>query len=200
MFTLSASVPVSRPAAPRPRLRGQGIQHVIGEVLQTLTLLAMLVTLVNLTCGRFVVEGTSMAPNFETGQFILVSRLHYLLEEPQRGDIVVFHYPHDPADDYIKRVIGLPGETVELRGQQVYINGVQLEEPYLNEPCTPRACPDRTWALGANEFFVMGDNRNHSTDSRAFGPIQRANIIGEALLRYYPLEAVGSVARIRVDE
>jgi signal peptidase I len=176
------------------------MRYLAGEALQTLILLAMLVTLVNLSCGRFVVEGTSMAPNFETGQFILVSRVHYLLEAPQRGDIIVFQYQGNPEDDYIKRVIGLPGETVELRGQQVYIDGVRLNEPYLNEPCTPRACPDRIWELGADEFFVMGDNRNHSTDSRAFGPIQRRYIIGEAVLRYYPLEAVGSVARIRVDE
>lgn len=200
MFALFALLPVSSLASPRPRLRSQGVWHLVGEALQTLILLGMLVTLVNLSCGRFVVEGTSMAPNFETGQFILVSRVHYLLEPPQRGDIIVFHYRDNPEDDYIKRVIGLPGETVELREQQVYINGIRLDEPYLQEPCTPRACPDRTWVLGADEFFVMGDNRNHSTDSRAFGPILRRHIIGQALLRYYPLEAVGSVAHIRVDE
>ncbi|MGQ9908668.1 MAG: signal peptidase I, partial [Candidatus Flexifilum sp.] len=115
MFTLLAPLPASGPASPRPRLRGQGMRYLAGEALQTLILLAMLVTLVNLSCGRFVVEGTSMAPNFETGQFILVSRVHYLLEAPQRGDIIVFQYQGNPEDDYIKRVIGLPGETVELR-------------------------------------------------------------------------------------
>lgn len=176
------------------------MRHLLGETLETIVMIALLVTLVNLACGRFVVDGSSMAPNFETGQFILVSRVHYLIEEPQRGDIIVFHYPNGPEDDYIKRVIGTPGDVIELRDQQVYVNGTMLSEPYINEPCTPRACPDRTWDLGANEFFVMGDNRNHSTDSRSFGPVERRFIVGEALLRYYPIEAVGSVARIRVDE
>lgn len=200
MFTTSTAPVSADLKLPRPRLRGQGVRHLLGETLETIVMIALLVTLVNLACGRFVVDGSSMAPNFETGQFILVSRVHYLIEAPQRGDIIVFHYPNGPEDDYIKRVIGTPGDVIELRDQQVYVNQVALSEPYINEPCTPRACPDRIWELGADEFFVMGDNRNHSTDSRSFGPVGRRFIVGEALLRYYPIEAVGSVARIRVDE
>jgi signal peptidase I len=134
-----------------------------------------------------------MQPNFHTGQFLIVSRVNYLLGEPQRGDIVVFQYPLNPQEDYIKRVIGLPGETVEIRETLVYVNGALLDEPYINEPCTPTHCADRVWELTTDEYFVMGDNRNHSSDSRAFGAVPQRLIIGEALIRYWPPQDWGFV-------
>jgi len=179
----------------RPRLRYGSLAHTFSETLDTILWVALLFTVVNLATARFVVDGISMAPNFATGEYILVSRVSYLLGDPSRGDVVVFHYPNNTTQDYIKRVIGEPGDMVEIRDQLVYINGIALDEPYINEPCFSN-CADRTWEVGAGEFFVMGDNRNHSSDSRAFGIVKREFIVGEALLRYWPLTNFGSVMDI----
>jgi signal peptidase I len=180
---------------PRPRLHRRGF---LRELIDTVVLIGAIYALVNLASVRFIVEGPSMQPNFETGQFLIVSRINYLLGEPERGDIVVFHPPGKPADEppYIKRVVGLPGETVALLDAQVYINGLELSEPYLNEPCIPARCEDQTWELGPDEYFVMGDNRNHSSDSRSFGPIKHDTIIGEALVRYWPPQYWGIVSQL----
>jgi signal peptidase I len=152
---------------PRPALHRRSF---IRETIETLVLIGAIYALVNLASVRFIVEGPSMQPNFHTGQVLVVSRVNYLLGDPQRGQIVVFNPPGQSSDlpPYIKRVIGLPGETVEIREMKVYINGQELQEPYINEPCRVDRCPDRSWTLGANEYFMMGDNRNHSQDSRVF--------------------------------
>lgn len=178
--------------AKRPRLHRTWLH----EILETLLLIAAAYILINLISARYQVQGPSMYPNFADHEVLFVSRLHYLLGKPERLDIVVFHFPDNPQDDYIKRIIGLPGEIVELRHTQVYINGRALDEPYLYEACLPGRCPDRLWVLGPDEFFVMGDNRNESSDSRAFGPIRRKFIVGEVLARYWPPSAWGLVARI----
>lgn len=143
-----------------------------------------------------------MQPNFHTGQVLMVSRVNYLLGNPERGQIVVFNPPNQPPDEppYIKRVIGLPGETVEIRDTLVYINGQQISEPYINEPCLPTNCRDQVWTLGADEYFMMGDNRNHSSDSRRFGAVSRDRIIGEALVRYWPPSDWGIVSNIRYPD
>lgn len=147
--------------------------------------------LINLTTARVVVSGVSMESTIYDGQLLLISRVHYALgEEPQRGDIVVFYPAFDPTQDYIKRVIGLPEETVELRDGQVYINGQLWNEPYVNEACTVSICYNNIWQVGAGEYFMMGDNRNRSRDSRSFGTIPQAAIIGKAILRYWPLPEI----------
>ncbi len=172
----------------RPQLHyGRSITS-LREIGETIILVVMLYALVNLATARFVVDGPSMQPTFYTGQFLIVSRVNYLLGEPERGQIVVFEYPENPEEDYIKRVIGLPGDTIEIRDTQVYVNGDLLDEPYINEPCDAGHCPNRLWELGADQYFVMGDNRNHSSDSRSFGPVPRENLVGEALVRYWPPE------------
>lgn len=164
------------------------------DSLETLVLVATIYAFINLSSARFVVEGDSMQPNFHSGQFLIVDRVDYLLGQPERGDVVVFHYPLDPRSDFIKRVIGLPGETVSLRDGHVYVDGEALDEPYIREACIPTYCPDdASWRVGPNAFFVMGDNRNESRDSRAFGPVDRTFLVGEALLRYWPPEEWGLV-------
>ncbi len=180
---------------PRPRLQRWGY---LREVLDLVVLIGAIYALVNLASVRFIVDGPSMQPTFETSQFLIVSRINYLLGEPQRGDIIVFHFPGDTQQDYIKRVIGLPGETVEIRDTLVYVNGEALNEPYINEPCRSDRCPDETWQLGADEYFMMGDNRNHSQDSRSsqVGPIPRHFIVGEVMVRYWPPKDWGIVSRI----
>ena len=176
---------VENPAFARvPRLRRQGFLY---ELLETVILIIAIYALVDLASARFYVDGPSMQPNFFTGQRVIVSRVNYLLGMPERGEIIVFDSPDRPGIDppLIKRVIGMPGETVEIRDKLVYINGQQLDEPYINEPCTT-SCRDDQWELADDEYFVMGDNRNHSRDSRAFGPVNHEHLIGEALIRYWP--------------
>lgn len=172
---------------PRPPLRRSNF---LREIVETAILVLLLYTLVNLATERFYVEGPSMEPTFVTGQFVLVSRLHYLFDEPERGDIVVFNSPQNDnrpgQPPLIKRMIGLPGEQVEIREGRVYINGDMLNEPYINEPDNPYLRQDGEWALGADEFFVMGDNRAHSNDSGEFDAVTRDHIAGEAIVRYWP--------------
>ncbi|MBK8025429.1 MAG: signal peptidase I [Chloroflexi bacterium] len=174
-------------AKPRPSLRQSALGR---EIFETALLIVLVYTLVNLATVRFFIEGPSMQPNFHEGQYLLVSRLHYLFGEPQRGDIVVFDPPGDDAqpDDplLIKRLIALPGETVAIREGQVFINDVPLAEPYTKELCTTSTCEDRTWEIPEGSFFFMGDNRNNSRDSRVFGPVTKDRIIGEAVVRYWP--------------
>ncbi len=174
----------------RPRLHRRGFGR---ELLSTLLFLVAAYALLEMALPRSVVLSISMQPNLVESQRLVISRISYLLGQPQRGEIVVFNPPNQAPDDppLIKRLIGLPGETVEFRDAAVYVNGVKLSEPYINEPCDPARCPDRTWQLGSDEYFFMGDNRNHSHDSRAFGPIPRQQIVGRAVLRYWPPEVWG---------
>ena len=184
----------------RPRLQRSNF---VREILETVILIGLVFTLVNLATVRFYIEGPSMQPNFWAEQFLIVSRVHYLLGNPQRGDIVVFDpqgddgTPNEPL--LIKRLIGLPGEHLEMINGQVYINGTPLDESYTKEPCRSN-CADRAWDLGENEYFMMGDNRNNSRDSRVFGPVTKDRIIGEAVIRYWPPQDWGLVTRYRFPE
>lgn len=191
--TLNQESYLSPHILPRPRLRRFSI---LREVLDLIVLIAAIYALVNLATVRFEVQGSSMEPTFSEAQFLILSRVSYLLGDLQHGDIVVFHNPNNTAEDYIKRIIGLPGDMVEIRDTLVYINGEQLIEPYIRETCHPAQCPDSIWELGSDEYFVMGDNRNGSHDSRAFGPIKHHAIIGEVMVRYWPPADWGFVSRI----
>jgi signal peptidase I len=186
----------SQIALPRPSLR---LRYLPREILETVVFVLMVYVLVELAAPRFLVDGPSMQPTFVSDQRVLISRLHYLLGEPERGDIVVFNKPGSQIGDppLIKRMIGLPGDTLEIRDTLVYINGQPLNETYINEPCQPANCSDETWKLGADEYFVMGDNRNHSVDSRSFDAIRRNQIIGEAILRYWPPQDWALLKKIR---
>ena len=158
------------------------------EIANLFLFLIAVYTLLEMAAPRSVVLSTSMQPNLIEGQRLLISRAHYLFGKPQRGDIVVFEpAPYQEGQDrLIKRLIGLPGEKIEFRDQSVYINGKLLDEPYLNEPCKSAFCPDAAWDLATDEYFMMGDNRNRSRDSRAFGPIKHQQIVGRAILRWWP--------------
>ena len=171
--------------APRPRLRRKGRPR---ELLNLLFFLIAVYALLEMAVPRSVVLSISMQPNLVEGQRLLISRVSYMFNKPQRGEIIVFEPPDyaPETDRLIKRLIGLPGEKIEFRSQSVYINGTKLTEPYLNEPCLNVYCPDKSWTLGADEYFFMGDNRNHSKDSRSFGAIKRKQIVGRAVLRWWP--------------
>ncbi|MFW5708606.1 MAG: signal peptidase I [Chloroflexota bacterium] len=180
---------------PRPKIRRFSARR---ELLDLIILIAAIYALVNLSTVRFVVQGPSMEPTFHDNQFLIVSRVNYLLGEPERGDIIVFHYPDDTEEDYIKRVIGLPGETIFFQDGMTHIDGEVFEETYINGPCTPFNCDEdrEPVVLGPDEYFVMGDNRNRSRDSRDFGPIRREYIVGEVLIRYWPPEDWGLVSQV----
>lgn len=182
---------------PRPRV---GQFRMIKELIGTIVFLIAVFTLLQLALPRSEVHGRSMEPTFVEGQRLIISRINYMVGNPQRGDVLVFNSPQSDSDDpsLIKRVVGLPGELVEIRDQEVYINGERLDEPYIKEPCT-RQCRDRQWQLENDEYFVMGDNRNVSNDSRAFGPIKHSAIIGEALFRYWPLNAIGFIHQVNAN-
>ncbi|NLF74737.1 MAG: signal peptidase I [Chloroflexi bacterium] len=175
---------------PQPRRRhGRSFMR---ELIETVLLIAAIYAFVNLATARFVVDGHSMLPNFDTDQFIIVSRLSYILGEPGRGDVVVFHYPQQPDRDFIKRIIGLPGETVTILEGRVYIDGKLIEEPYIENFCRGKSC-DGEWVVGDDQYFVLGDNRSASKDSQDFGPVDRKYIVGRAFVRYWPPSDWGMV-------
>lgn len=142
----------------------------------------------------FIVSGASMETTFSTGQYLIVDQLTYQLEDPARGEVIVFRYPKDPSKFFIKRIIGIPGDTVSISGRNVTISnethpdGILLDESYVLD-MKPSAALTET--LGENEYFVMGDNRDASSDSRSWGVLQRDKIVGRAFLRLFPFSKVG---------
>ncbi len=156
------------------------------EVLQTLLMAVVLYFLIDTVVGRVRVENISMQPTLHEGQFILVNKLAYreqLGGDFHRGDVIVFHYPRDPQEDYIKRVIGLPGDVVEIGNGEVTVNGQVLNEPYIAAP--PNYA--NSWLVPEGQIFVLGDNRNQSSDSHSWGFVPVENVIGKALIVYWPL-------------
>ncbi|HAV76717.1 MAG TPA: signal peptidase I [Anaerolineae bacterium] len=152
------------------------------EILETIILAVVLYFGINAISARVRVDGFSMLPTLQNGEYVLVSRLAYKLDIPQRGDIIVFGLPVDQKQDLIKRVIGLPGETVNIQENKVMINGVPLEEPYIAQ--APLYSGE--WIVADDQLFVLGDNRNDSKDSHQWGLLPMENIIGKALLIYWP--------------
>jgi len=136
----------------------------------------------------FIVDGASMDPTFETGDYLIVDELSYHFQTPERGSVLIFKYPKDPKKSFIKRVIGLPGETVSINAGVVTIinsdnpEGFVLEEPYLKS----HSKETMMIKLGLGEYFVLGDNRPSSADSRIWGPVPEDNIIGRPIIRFYP--------------
>jgi signal peptidase I len=170
---------------------------------------------------NFKVEGSSMEPGLHDGQYLLVNKAiyfqvnldtlskflpfihpgddpkHFLFHGPQRGDVIVFRYPADPSRDFIKRVIGVPGDTVEILHGTLTVNGQAVKEDYI-----PQGVYDMTTAkqtVPPRQYFVLGDNRNNSSDSRAWGFVPEENIIGQAMLSYWPLDDLGGVGNTHLN-
>ncbi len=148
------------------------------------------------------VNGQSMVPNFQSGEYVLTDKISYQIGQPKRGDVVVFHAPpaaHCPKGtgcDFIKRVLGLPGETIQVKNDHVFVNSVPLEELYIPDDFETSAgdfTRHRTITLSQDEYFVCGDNRPYSSDSRAWGPIKKDDIVGRAFFRYWPPESMGVI-------
>jgi signal peptidase I len=169
--------------------RAFGGQSILRDIVETLLLTLVIFLVVNTLTGRFQVRGSSMEPSLHTTQYLIVSKLSYRLGEPQRGDIIVFEPPNGAQEDYIKRIIGLPGERVEARAGAIWIDGYRLEEPYVNSPISYTG----SWNLGPDEYFVLGDNRANSSDSHSWGTLPEENIVGKAWLCYWPPQHWGPV-------
>ncbi len=191
------------------------MKSTVKDVVETLVLTAVIFLLVRAVVQNFKVEGRSMEPTLHNGQYLVINKALYwhvdadvldkvfpglvgptaqrdgavyLFGEPQRGDIIVFRYPLDPSRDFIKRIIALPGDTVEIRQGKVYVNGQYVDEAYINDTA------NYSWSahkMAPGEYFVLGDNRNNSSDSHVWGPVPRDNIIGKAWVSYWPVDQFG---------
>jgi signal peptidase I len=175
-------------------------RRLVIEFLEVVGLAAVLFLIVHFAIAPVVVSGTSMYPTVTNNEYLVALKFPYYVRDPGRGDIVIMQSPYDPSTDFIKRVVGLPGETVLIKNGTVYIDGKVLCEPYLRPGVDGDWTVDATWPadgkpyhLSPTQYFVMGDNRNVSEDSRIFGPVQRSSILAEAWLRVYPISAFGGV-------
>lgn len=202
-------------------VRPMRIRSVVRELVETALFILLVFFIVRGMVQNFKIEGSSMEPTMHTGQYILVNKLVYFhfdlnaplrllpgqedlpqrmvypFHQPRRGDIVVFEYPRDVTKDYIKRVIALPGEQIEIRDGMVLINGVPLDQPYLQGAptyCTGGfACGNGPMIVPEGHLFVIGDNRASSSDSREWGPLPFDRVVGKAWLIYYPVSEWGLV-------
>jgi len=152
------------------------------DIIETLALAAILFFGINLVSARVRVDGFSMQPTLEDGEFVLVSKVNYQFGDVERGDIVVFHFPLDPEQELIKRVIGLPSDTISVQNGQVSVNGWVLDEPYI------AAAPAYSgeWIVPDGQLFVLGDNRNDSSDSHSWGYLPLEKVVGKAVVIYWP--------------
>jgi signal peptidase I len=156
------------------------------EIIETVALTILIFLAIHFTVQNYQISGPSMQNTLHDGQFVLVNKVAYLFHSPGRGDVIVCHEPDDPGRDIIKRIIGLPGDKITVNGTDVWVNGVELNEPYISQKFNPGA---QSWTVPPNDYFVMGDNRPVSYDSRYFGFVPKDYIVGKAVLVYWPLNA-----------
>lgn len=168
-------------------------ENLFKEVLKFSLIAILIVAPIRIFIAQpFIVSGASMEPTFHSNEYLIVDQLSYRFEDPQRGEVIIFKYPKNPSTFFIKRIIGLPGETVEIRDGKVFIknemilDGFPIEEPYLKEETSDTL----TTTLGENEYFVLGDNRKHSSDSRIWGPLDRKFIVGKTFVRLLPITEI----------
>jgi len=182
--TNTAQEPLAEP--PSNRI---GLAKLLVDLIETILLAVLLFIGINAVSARIRVDGFSMLPTLQSHQYVLVNRLAYKLGNPQTGDVIVFHYPRDPQQEYIKRVIGLPGDRVQIANGEVRVNGQLIDEPYI------AAAPiyQTEWNVPADSLFVLGDNRNNSSDSHNWGPVPIDYVVGKAILVYWPPEDWGSI-------
>ncbi len=212
--------PLYEAGEPAPSQAARRVRRVGWELVQTLLLACLIFFAVRAMAQNFRVEGSSMEPGLHNGQYLLVNKAIYfklnlatlskylpfihagdhperfLFRSPHRGDVIVFKFPQDPSRDFIKRVIAVPGDTVEVIAGVVYVNGAGLNEPYIS------AKPDYNYAkqvVPEGGYFVLGDNRGNSYDSHVWNFVPEDNIIGQAMLSYWPLSNFGGVGNRSID-
>ncbi len=185
------------------------MRALIRELFETVILALLIFLVLHISVQNFQVQGPSMQPTLTEGAYVLVNKLVYMrihpkqlagflpfvdVEEeqtlfafhpPRRGEVIIFRYPRDITRDFVKRVVGLPGDTVELKGGQLFVNNVAVEEPYITRPDTRSVAPT---VVPEDSYYVLGDNRRVSNDSRDWGPVPTDNIVGRAWVSFWPLD------------
>jgi signal peptidase I len=174
------------------KTESKSLKHSIWELLRFAIIALVIVIPIRLFIVEpFVVSGSSMFPTFENGDYLIVDKVSYELGNPKRDDVVVFRYPNDTTKFFIKRIIGLPNETVDIKGSTVTITDTTGASFTLDEPYVKNASSNKThFELKEDEYFVMGDNRSASSDSRFWGPVKRKLVIGRAFVRLLPASHV----------
>ena len=157
--------------------------HVTREIIETIALTVFIFIVIHFTVQNYLVDGISMQPGLQNGEYVLVNKVAYVFHAPERGDVIVFEWPVDTTKNLIKRVVGLPGDKIVLTGSTVTVDGVTLNEPYISAPLN---FSGKELTVPANDYFVMGDNRPDSDDSRTWGFLPRNYIIGKAVMIYWP--------------
>jgi signal peptidase I len=202
--------PAPGPIPPEQQRKSRARKSLMQELLETVLLTVLLFAVAKFSVQNFQVDGTSMVPTLQNNEMILVDKISYHFSNglPSHGDVIVFHAPPATGQtgrDYIKRVIGLPGDTIVIKAvggvNRVFVDGKMLNEPYIAaapDEIYPTSCVGHVATctgdrVPPNDVFVMGDNRNFSYDSRAWGFVPKANIIGRALISYWPLSHLGIV-------
>lgn len=166
------------------------------EFLETIVIFGAIFASIYLFVAQFhKVSGNSMVPTLHTGDYLITEKVSYRFRNPKHGEIIVLQNPRDESQDFIKRIIALPGDTIEIKDNILYINNQPLQEKYL-----PQGTPSRSGAfitegtpikVADNQYFVLGDNRAHSSDSRDWGPVTKGEIVGRAFFRYFPIPDIG---------
>lgn len=184
-------------AAPKtdPEKRGPTFKDHVIDFFQTLVVFAAIGTAIYwLVAQPHKVSGSSMFPNFKNGDYIITDKITYRVSDPRRGDIVVFKNPKDETQDFIKRILGVPGDHIKVQSGKIVLNGEELNEPYLNNVVTNPGSflrEGQEFTVEAGHYITIGDNRPASSDSREWGQITRAEIIGKVFFRYWPANEVG---------
>ncbi|GHO74109.1 hypothetical protein KSD_18800 [Ktedonobacter sp. SOSP1-85] len=162
--------------------------RLVREIIETIVLTVLMFLVIRLAVQNFNIDGQSMEPNFHNQQFIFVDKWSYLFHPPRRGDVIVFAAPPEPDQDYIKRVVGLPGDVITIQGTTVFVNGKALSETYIDphRQGNPYA-PIVNMVIPQGDYFVLGDNRAGSSDSRAWGCVPKQNLVGQAAFVFWPL-------------
>jgi signal peptidase I len=165
--------------------------RLVREVIETIVLTVLMFLVIRFAVQNFNIEGHSMEPNLHDQELILVDKWTYLFRPPARGDVIVFIAPPQPSQDYIKRVIGVPGDVITIQNTTVIVDGVTLKETYVdpkNQGATFEDKPITNMVVPPDDYFVLGDNRANSSDSRVWGFVPKQNVIGRAALVYWPLQ------------
>jgi len=173
------------------------MSRILRDILITLALAVAIFFLLHLTLQSFVVVEHCMEPNLHEGERLLVNKVVYNFHDPERGDVIILDPPFETDEVYIKRIIGLPGDTVEVKDGAVYINGTKLDEPYIKEPPHYTYGPEE---IPEGEYFVLGDNRNNANDSHKWGTVPGENIIGKVWLVFWPFSEWGVVEHYPLGE
>ena len=179
-------------------------EHPLAEIIRFSIIAILIVVPIRMFIAQpFIVSGESMQETFQSGEYLIVDQVTYHLSDPKRGEVVIFRYPRDPSKFFIKRVIGIPGDTITIEQSQVTISndefpdGIILEESYIKK-MSPTGNFSET--LGDREYFVMGDNRDHSSDSRSWGVLQEERIVGRAFMRLFPPSAIDYLPGVAADQ